>query len=284
MQASKAEVGSKPTHVLRNMLEDTSIVVVPGIYDALGATIAESAGFNALFVSGSALAAAHLGRPDVGLLSLPETAQIVDRISDRVSVPLLVDADQCGGNSFSVGRYVRMLEKAGAAAIQIEDQWEVKPSDAPLSRPVIATNAMVDKIKAAKDACLENTIISARSDAASTEGAGAAIERACTYAEAGADMVFVESLQERKDMLALIAAIGGRVPILHNLLRPNEAASDAKTLEDMGYSIVLFPTPAIQGAQSGLADALTKLKADPRVTDAVSSPDYIGAAKFLAGK
>lgn len=284
MQASHSDAGPKSPALLREKLASNTILAVPGIYDAMSAAIAENAGFEALFVSGSAMAAAHLGRPDVGLLSLPETAQIVDRISDRVSVPLLVDADQGGGNVYSVGRYVRMLEKAGAAAIQIEDQWEVKPSDAPLERPVISMGAMVDKIKAGKDACHENTIISARSDAASTEGAGPAIERACTYAEAGADMIFVESLQEREDMLALIAAIDGRVPILHNLPRPNEAASDAKALEDMGYSIVLFPTPAIHGAQSGLADALTKLKADPSAKDAGSPPDHIGTAGFLAGK
>jgi 2-methylisocitrate lyase-like PEP mutase family enzyme len=284
MKASNLDEGQLSPVLLRKMLADSPIVIVPGVYDAMSAAIAENAGFKALFVSGSALAAAHLGRPDIGLLSLPETAQIVDRISDRVAIPLLVDADQGGGNTFAVGRHVRMLEKAGAAAIQIEDQWDVKPSNAPLSRPVISTLAMVDKIKAAKDACHKDTIISARSDAASTHGAEAAIERACAYADAGADMVFVESLQEREDMLALIAAIGGRVPILHNLLRPNEAANDAKTLEEMGYSIVLFPTPAIQGAQSGLADALAKLKNNPSVKDAGSSPDYIGAADFFAGK
>ena len=268
---------------LRARLSEPAILVAPGIYDALSAAIAEDSGFEAVFVSGSALAAAHLARPDIGLLSLSETAEIVGRIADRVTIPLFVDADQGGGNAFLTARHVRMLEKAGAAAIQIEDQQEVKDAADPLARPLVAASVMTDKIKAAKDACHTETVISARTDATFTEGAGKAIERAVAYVDAGADMIFVEGLKTRADQEQLVAAIGGRAPILHNLLRPGEEVQSAAELEALGYSAALFPAPALRAATAAIAETLGALKSDPVVAAPPSqSRNFLGGEAFLA--
>lgn len=272
-----------PADKLRTALDAPGILIAPGVFDAMSAHLAAVAGFRAVFASGSALAATHLARPDIGLLSLAETAEIVARIADRIDIPVLVDADQGGGNAWTVARHVRMLEKAGAAAVQIEDQAEVRPADAPLSRPLIPTQTMVGKIKAAKDAVQAGTLISARTDAAHSEGAQSAIERAVAYAEAGADIVFAESLTRQAEMHRLTEAIGDKAPLLHNLLRPNDEVNDAATLEAIGYKIALFPAPAMRAAAAAMAAAFDQLAADPRVADEGPAPDWIGGADFLRG-
>jgi 2-methylisocitrate lyase-like PEP mutase family enzyme len=206
----------------------------------------------------------------------------VERIADRVAIPLFVDADQGGGNAFAVARFARMLEKSGAAGIQIEDQQEVKPAAQPLSRPLIPTEAMVGKIKAAKDACHGSTLISARSDAATSEGVDAAIDRALSYLEAGADMIFVESLTQRSDMERLIAAIDGRAPVLHNLLRSDDEVRDAETLQQVGYSVALFPAPVLRAASKAISASLEELRTSPRIADSDGQVDWIGAADYFA--
>lgn len=267
---------------LRARLRQPEIIVAPGIYDALSAYRAEVAGFEAVFVSGSALAAAHLARPDIGLLTASETAEIVARIADRVAIPMFVDADQGFGNAFGVARTVRALERAGAAAIQIEDQQEVKSVDAPLSRPVIARDAMVDKIRAARDSLHDaETIISARSDAITTEGFDQALERAHAYADAGADMIFVESLTTRDQMERLVSELGGKVPLLHNVLRPGDEVKNAQTAEDIGYSVALFPGTALAMVGAALDDGLAKLKSNPRLDEPGPAVDRIGAEQYL---
>ncbi|MEO9467309.1 isocitrate lyase/PEP mutase family protein [Parasphingorhabdus sp.] len=267
---------------LRARLQQSEIVVAPGVYDALSAYRADTAGFEAVFVSGSALAATHLARPDIGLLTASETAEIVARIADRIAVPMFVDADQGFGNQFSVARTVRALERAGAAAIQIEDQQEVKPAAKPLSRPLIASEAMVDKIRAARD-CLHDseTIISARSDAMSTEGFERALDRAHAYADAGADMIFVESLTTRDQMERLVSEMGGKVPLLHNLLRADDEVTDAQTVEAIGFSVALFPGTALAAVGAALDDGFAKLISTPRLDMAGSAVDRVGAAEYL---
>lgn len=254
---------------------------MPGIYDTFSAHRAEQAGFEAVFVSGSALAIAHLARPDIGLLTMSETADIVARIADRVSVPLFVDADQGFGNAYMVARAVRMLERAGAAGVQIEDQAEVKPADAPLSRPLVPLEVMLDKIAAAQDARTDEAlIISARTDAMSTAGIEEACRRADAFAAAGADLVFVESVTRRTDMERVHAAVGERTPMLHNLLRPDDEVADCATLARMGYSVALFPSVAVKAVGEALDAAFAALRADPRT--APPPIDRIGAAPFLA--
>ncbi len=267
---------------LRQRLKQREIVVAPGIYDALSAYRAQEAGFEAIFASGSALAATHLARPDIGLLSATETAEIVSRITERIAIPVFVDADQAFGNSYNVARSIKLFERAGAAAIQMEDQQEVKPADAPLSRPLISIDAMVDKIKAARDA-LENQdiVLSARCDAMTTENFESAMERAHAYIEAGADMIFVESLTQRTLMEELVKQLGDRVPLLHNLLRSDDEVTAAQALEDIGYSVALFPGTVMAAVGSALDSTLTDLRAKPDVEGLTKQPDRIGAAEYL---
>jgi 2-methylisocitrate lyase-like PEP mutase family enzyme len=268
---------------LRSLIEAPEILVTPGVYDAFSAFRAQEAGFKAIFLSGSALAAMHLARPDIGLLTLSEITDASARIADRVSIPLFVDADQGFGNAYMAARTMRMLERSGASGIQIEDQLDTKPTSDPLGRPLVPTCDMVDKIKAMLDARLdEAVVVSARSDAVSTEGVDAALERAAAYADAGADMIFVENLKTRKDMERLVAAIGTRKPLLHNLLRAGEEVQDALVLEAMGYSVALFPGVAVQAVGGALDDAFASLAANPKIANEGMQPDRIGGADYLA--
>ncbi|WP_321326150.1 isocitrate lyase/PEP mutase family protein [uncultured Parasphingorhabdus sp.] len=267
---------------LRTRMQQREIIVVPGIYDALSAYRTEAAGFEAVFASGSSLAATHLARPDIGLLSLTETSEIVGRITERISIPLLVDVDQGFGNDYTVARTVRLFERAGVAALQMEDQLEVKAADAPLSRPLVGTETMVGKIKAARDALVDqDIIISARSDAMSSEGFGAAMDRAHAYAEAGADMIFVESLTRREQMEELVRQLGGDVPLLHNLLRCDDEVTDATMVEEIGYSVALFPAVTLSAVGQALDDSLGALKTKPRLNESGLKADRIGAAEYL---
>ncbi|QTD57442.1 isocitrate lyase/PEP mutase family protein [Parasphingorhabdus cellanae] len=267
---------------LRTRLQQREIVIAPGVYDALSAYRAEAAGFEAVFVSGSALAATHLARPDIGLLTASETAEIVARIGDRIEIPMLVDADQGFGNAFAVGRTVGMLERAGASAIQIEDQQEVKPANNPLSRLLISQEAMVDKIKAARDALTDaDVLISARSDAMTTEGFERALERVHAYVEAGADMVFVESLTTRAQMDELVRQMDGKANLLHNLLRDTDEVTDAKTAQQIGYSVALFPGTALGAVGAALDRGFADLKNAPELRGGGSKIDRIGADAYL---
>jgi len=268
---------------LRALIAAPEILVTPGIYDAFSAFRAQEAGFKAIFVSGSALAAMHLARPDIGLLTLTEVAEATARIADRISIPLLVDADQGFGNAFMAARTMRMLEQSGASGVQIEDQLDTKPTSFPLGRPLIPACDMVDKIKAMLDARRDGAVVvSARSDAVSTEGVDAALDRAAAYAAAGADMIFVENLKTRTDMERLIAMIGRRKPLLHNLLRTGEEVQDAQTLQAMGYSVALFPGVAVQAVGAAIDGAFTALAANPVLDDKGMQPDRIGAADYLS--
>jgi len=273
----------KTAEKLRTLVAAPEILVTPGVYDAFSAFRAQEAGFQAVFVSGSALAAMHLARPDIGLLTLTETTEIVGRIAERLDIPLFVDADQGFGNAMLVARSVMLLERAGAAGIQIEDQQEVKPASAPLSRPLVAADVMVGKIKAALDSRRNDaTMISARSDAMSTESFDQALERAHLYAEAGADMVFVESLKTRAQMERLASELGSKVPLLHNLLRPDDEVNDAAEVQKIGYGVALFPGAAFAAVGKALDEAFIGMKAAPIVASKGSAPDRVGGAEYLS--
>ena len=249
---------------LKARLQQSAILEAPGIYDVLTALLAEKAGFEAVFVSGSAVAFSQLGRPDIGLVTQPEMAQVVDRIRDRVNIHLFVDADSGFGNDHNVARTIRMFERAGASGIQIEDQLNTKAMDQVGKRPLVSTETMVSKIKAATDARKsENLVISARTDAAFTEGVDAALDRLSAYVAAGADMVFLEGLTEQADMERLCAQFAGQVPILFNQLKPHaEDALTADQLQILGYSVVLYPSAAINSATLAVGEAFQALKPD----------------------
>lgn len=228
---------------LKARLSEKRIVLAPGIYDALSASLAEQAGAEAAYVSGAAIAYTRLGRPDIGLVSMIEVADTIRLIRDRVELPLVVDADTGYGNALNVQRTMRLFERAGASAIQFEDQTFPKRCGHLADKGVISADEMVGKIHAAVDARLdERTLIVARTDALAIEGFEAAIERAGRYVEAGADLLFVEAPASREQMQGIVSALGQRVPLMANMVEggrtPLAAAHD---LEELGFSLVIFP-------------------------------------------
>jgi 2-methylisocitrate lyase-like PEP mutase family enzyme len=272
-----------PAKTLRDLIAAPDILIAPGVYDAFSAYRAEAAGCKAVFISGSALAAAHLGRPDIGLLTASEIADITGRIADRVSIPLLVDADQGFGNAYMAARTMQLLERAGAAAVQIEDQLDTKPTATPQARPLVPTKEMVAKIKAALDVRRNaDIILSARTDAMHSESLDAALDRAAAYAEAGADMIFVENVTKLPDIARLVSLFSGKQPLLYNFFRSTDDVRDAKTAETLGYSVALFPQVAVAAAGAALDDGFATLLKAPRIADGAGLPDRIGAATYLA--
>src|SRR5918912_2438312 len=224
-------------------------VVAPGVYDALTATLAAAAGFEALYVSGAAIAYTRLGRPDIGLVSMSEVAEVVGLIRDRTGAPLVVDADTGYGNALNVQRTVRLFERAGASAIQLEDQTFPKRCGHLRDKSLVPASEMAGKVKAAVDArASEETLIVARTDAVAVEGFEAAVARARLYAEAGADVLFVEAPRSRDQLAAVTAALGNLRPLLANMVEGGDTPlASAAELGDLGFSLVIFPGGIVRG-------------------------------------
>ncbi len=228
---------------LKSRLQRSELVLAPGVYDALTAMLAAQAGFEALYVSGAAIAYTRLGSPDIGLVSMTEVASVVSLIRDRVDLPLIVDGDTGFGNALNVQRTVRVFERAGAAAIQLEDQSMPKRCGHLKGKALISGAEMTGKIKAALDAREDpSTLIVARTDAIAVEGFEAALSRAESYLEAGADVLFVEAPRDATEIEAIVDRFGGRVPLLANMVEGGQTPiSNAQGLEKAGFSIGIFP-------------------------------------------
>ena len=228
---------------LRDSLREKAPVVAPGVFDALTAAIAAEAGFEALYLSGAAIAYTRLGRPDIGLVSVSEVADTVALVRDRVDAPLIVDADNGYGNALNVQRTVRLFERAGASAIQIEDQTLPKRCGHLGDKTLIGAAEMAGKVRAAVDARRsEDTLIVARTDAVAVEGMAAAIDRARLYAENGADVLFIEAPRSREQLGAVTAALGGVRPLLANMVEGGDTPlAPAAELGAQGFSLVIFP-------------------------------------------
>ncbi len=232
-----------PQSQLKQRLGEPEILVAPGIYDAFGAMMAGQAGFEALYVSGASIAYTRLGRPDIGLVSLQEVASVVGTIAERVEMPLIVDADTGYGNAINVGRTVGVLERAGAAAIQLEDQSLPKRCGHLAGKTLVSAGEMCGKIKAALDARRHaDTLIVARTDAVGVEGIEAAMQRAAKYVEAGTDILFIEALQDDAQLSGAVQRFGESAPLLANMVEGgNTPMHSAGELQALGYSIVIFP-------------------------------------------
>ena len=228
---------------LRTRLAQPPIVVAPGVYDALTALIAEQAGFDTLYVSGAAIAYSRLGRPDIGLVSMREVADTVALIRDRVAAHLIVDADTGYGNALNVQRTVRLFERAGAGAIQLEDQDFPKRCGHLDGKALISAAEMAGKIRAAVDArhCAD-TLIVARTDAVAVEGFDAALVRAELYCEAGADILFVEAPREKEQLERIAQSLRARAPLLANMVEGGKTPPlSAPELQALGFALVIFP-------------------------------------------
>jgi len=228
---------------LRCRLSRPEIVVAPGIYDALTASLAEAAGFDALYLSGAAMAYTRLGGPDLGLVTMSETAEAIRLIRERVKAPLIVDGDTGYGNALNVERTVRAFERAGANAIQIEDQTFPKRCGHLADKSLVTREEMAGKIRAAAASRGSGEfVIIARTDAVAVEGLDAALARADAYLEAGADLLFVEAPRDHAMLSTITARLGNRAPLMANMVEGGLTPMlDARELQALGYRLVIFP-------------------------------------------
>jgi len=227
---------------LRARLSAEPIVVAPGVYDAFTALVATQAGFETLYVSGAAIAYTKLGRPDIGLVSMSEVAETIALIRDRIGAHLIVDADTGYGNALNVVRTMRTFERAGASAIQLEDQDFPKRCGHLDGKGLIPADEMVGKIKAALDTrASRDTLVIARTDAVAVEGFDRAIERASLYKEAGADVLFVEAPKTREELGRVVTALPG-IALMANMVEGGKTPPlPAAELEAIGFALVIFP-------------------------------------------
>jgi 2-methylisocitrate lyase-like PEP mutase family enzyme len=227
---------------LRARLSAEPIVVAPGVYDAFTALVATQAGFETLYVSGAAIAYTKLGRPDIGLVSMSEVAETIALIRDRIGAHLIVDADTGYGNALNVVRTMRTFERAGASAIQLEDQDFPKRCGHLDGKGLIPADEMVGKIKAALDTrASRGTLVIARTDAVAVEGFDRAIERASLYKEAGADVLFVEAPKTREELGRVVTALPG-IALMANMVEGGKTPPlPAAELEAIGFALVIFP-------------------------------------------
>lgn len=244
---------------LKALAEARRGVLVPGAFNALSARVVADLGFEAIYVTGAGVTNMWFGLPDQGFMGLTDIADHTARIRDAVELPLIVDADTGFGNALNTYHAVRTLERAGADCIQLEDQVSPKRCGHFNGKAVIEASEMTAKIKAAVDARRDGMLVMARTDAAAVHGFDAAVERAQQYAEAGADILFVEAVTTAEHVRALpqrLAApqlmnmvIGGKTPIV-----------GAEELGQLGYGFVLYANAALQGAVAGMQKVLTQLR------------------------
>lgn len=223
------------------------VLSLPGVWDGLSIKLVEQAGFPAAFLSGGALSMARHGRRDMGLVTMSELTQAVQLIREVSDLPLFVDADTGFGNDDNAVRTIRVLEAAGATAIQLEDQVFPKRCGFLAGKAVIPAEEYLDKLKAVLDARRGPTLVIARTDARSIEGFAAALDRACAYAEAGADLVFLEGPETVAEMHTIAAALP-EVPLVHNLVEGGVSpVSTAAELQALGYAVALHPLVLLHG-------------------------------------
>jgi 2-methylisocitrate lyase-like PEP mutase family enzyme len=276
---------------LKQRLAHAKPVLAPGVYDALTALIAEQAGFDALYLSGASIAYTRLGRPDIGLVTFSEVQDLLARITERVTLPVIVDADTGFGNALNVQRTVRGFERAGAAMIQLEDQTFPKRCGHLQGKAVVPVAEMCGKLHAALDArASDETLILARTDALAVEGLEAALARAERYLECGVDALFIEALRDADQMDAACARFAARVPLLANMVEGGQTPVQSATeLGARGFRLVIFPGGtaraaafALQGYYASLAAAGTTAPWRAQMLDFDALNALIGTPQMLA--
>lgn len=246
-----------------------ALISVPGCWDGLSALLIEQAGFEAAFLTGGGLAMARLGRPDMGLITASEATDAVMQIRDRIALPLIVDGDTGFGNVVNLQRTVRGFERAGASAIQIEDQGFPKRCGHMAGKTVVPLTEAVGRVKAALDA-REDMLVFARTDAVACEGIDAALDRAEAFLEAGADAIFVEGPRSSEELVRVADRFSARIPLIHNLVEGGVTPTDdGAELERLGFAIALHPLLLMHGFVHHARGWLATLRAD-RSTRAMS--------------
>jgi 2-methylisocitrate lyase-like PEP mutase family enzyme len=269
---------------LKTLVNARRGAIVPGAFNALSARVIEDLGFEAIYVTGAGVTNMNLGLPDQGFMGLAEIAEATSRIRDAVGLPLLVDMDTGFGNALNTYHSVRVLERAGADCIQLEDQVAPKRCGHFSGKEVISTEEAVSKIKAAVDARTDpDFLIMARTDAAATHGFEAAVERAQRFAEAGADILFVEAVTKAEEIRALPQRLGP--PQLMNMVIGGKTPIfGAEELGTLGYGIVLYANAALQGALAGMQKALTVLRDTRRIDEDPTLVAPFAERQRLVGK
>ncbi len=276
--------------MLKDKLSE-GFILAPGIYDALTGLIAAKAGAEAVYLSGASIAYTRFGRSDIGLVSVSEVHDTLAAITDRIDIPVIVDADTGFGNALNVQRTVRQFERVGASAIQLEDQSFPKRCGHLAGKTLVSKNEMVGKIKASLDARKnENTVIIARTDARAVEGLDAAFDRAAAYRDAGADILFIEAPQSLEEMKNITATFGNELPLLANMVEGGKTPiASATELEDIGYHLAIFPGGAVRAIAhhlsayySGLLRDGNNKKFSEKMYDFDGLNEVIGTKELLA--
>ena len=276
--------------MLKDKLNE-GFILAPGIYDALTGLIATKTGAEAVYLSGASIAYTRFGRSDIGLVSVSEVHDTLAAITDRIDIPVIVDADTGFGNALNVQRTVRQFERVGASAIQLEDQSFPKRCGHLAGKTLVSKNEMVGKIKASLDARKnENTVIIARTDARAVEGLDAAFDRAAAYRDAGADILFIEAPQSLEEMKNITATFGNELPLLANMVEGGKTPiASATELEDIGYHLAIFPGGAVRAIAhhlsayySGLLRDGNNKKFSEKMYDFDGLNEVIGTKELLA--
>lgn len=251
----------KKTEKFQQLLKNPRTFILPGAFDGMTARIIDEAGFPAIYATGAGISNAQLGWADVGLTTATEIAQVVSWMADVTNIPIVVDADTGFGNAINMQRTVKMLERAGAAAIQIEDQVMPKKCGHFNGKSVISKEEMIGKIKAALDARLDdNLAIIARTDAVGVYGIEEALERANAYKEAGAHAIFVEAPTDLEQLLRIPKEVPG-IPHIINLVEGGKTPLVSRSeAQEMGFQIMLCANTALRGAIKGAVEAISLLQ------------------------
>lgn len=277
---------------LRKRLAEAPILLAPGVFDALSALIAEQAGAEAVYLSGASIAYTRFGRSDVGLVSMNEVADTLAAARDRVKLPIIADADNGFGNALNVQRTVRVFERMGANALQLEDQTMPKRCGHLDGKQLISLGEMAGKIRAACDArSSDETLIIGRTDAIAVEGFEAAIERAEAYLDAGADMLFIEAPQSVEQLDTICKTFVGRVPLMANMIEGGKTPIvNAADLQARGFSFVIFPGGIVRAIAKTAREYYSSLLINgsnevfrDRMFDFVGLNNVIGTRELLDG-
>ena len=269
---------------LRQAISDRRALLVPGAANALTARIIEDLGFEAIYLTGAGLANTQLGVPDIGLVTLTEVARATAAIAGATALPLVVDADTGFGNAINVAHTVRTLERAGAAAIQLEDQSFPKRCGHFAGKELAPAAEMVGKVKAAVDArSSPDCLIVARTDARAVEGLEAAIARAESYAEAGADATFVESPESLAELAEIPRRLG--LPQVANMVVGGKTPLATRDeLAAMGFGLVLYANAALQASVLAMQEVLRALRRDGSLVTVSSRLADFAERQRLVGK
>lgn len=255
---------ASPRKRLRELLARPEPVVAPGAYDALSARLVEQAGFDVVYMTGFGTSASMLGRPDVGLLGGAEMVDHVRRLVDAVERPVIADADTGYGNAINVIRTVRSYEQAGVSGLHIEDQVMPKKCGHMSGKAVIPAAEMVGKIRAAAEARRDpDLVLIARTDAAAVHGLDEAIARARAFAEAGADVLFVEAPTSEEDVARVAAELDGVAPLVFNWAEGGHTPPiSLDRVAELGFSLVIYPIATLLAATAGVRSVLESIRRD----------------------